>query len=428
MNLTTKEKQAPVLIVGAGIAGLSCALHLQKAGMPVLILEADKQVGGRVQTDNVNGFLLDRGFQVYLDAYPETGKLLDLEALDLKPFKSGALVFRNGRLHRLMDVFRHPGSLWSSMNAPVGGLLDKLRVGLLRTKLKMSSLAAIASREDQSTEAYLRKCGFSGDMIDAFFRTFYGGIFLERELRTSSRMFEFTFKMFSRGRATLPSKGMGMIAQQLAAQLPPSSIQLNTNVEKIDPQAVVLETGERITGSAVVVATDASAANMLLPDLKLPKPRWRSVTTLYFAAEVSPVNEAIICLNGSGVGRINSVSVLSDVVSNYASSGKVLISVVVLGLPEEETLEASVREELVDWFGSAVEKWQHLRTDRIVRALPQQLPESDPDARSKGFQKHHGIWICGDHLSTASIEGAVVSGKKVAEAIKVDLGFSKELS
>ena len=408
----------PVLIVGAGMAGLSCAVHLHKAGVPVCILEADPCVGGRVRTDLVDGFLLDRGFQVYLDAYPETGALLDMKALDLRPFKSGALVYRNGKLHRLMDVFRHPGSLWASIKAPVGGMVDKLRVGLLRTKLQISSLDAIAARVDQSTEAYLKGCGFSEGMIDSFFRAFYGGIFLERELRTSSRMFEFTFKMFSQGRATLPSKGMGAIPQQLAAQLPSGSIRLNAQAKGIEPEAVVLESGERISGSAVVVATDASTVRKLLPDLSLAEPNWRSVTTLYFAAEESPIGEAIICLNGSGAaGQVNSVSALSDVVPGYAPSGKTLLSVVVLGLPEVKSLEASVREELVGWFGPTVNEWQHLRTDRIQRALPEQLPGANPDAHSKRVRKHQGISICGDHLSTASIEGAVISGKQAAESI-----------
>ena len=412
----------PVLIVGAGMAGLSCALHLHKAGVPICILEADQCVGGRVQTDEVDGFLLDRGFQVYLDAYPETGALLDMETLDLRPFKSGALVYRNGKLHRLMDVFRHPGNSWASIKAPVGGLVDKLRVGLLRTKLQISSLDAIAARVDQSTEAYLRGCGFSEGMIDSFFRTFYGGIFLERELRTSSRMFEFTFKMFSQGRATLPSKGMGAIPRQLASQLPPGSIRLNAQVKDIGPGTVVLESGERISGNAVVVATEASAVRRLLPDLSLAEPSWRSVTTLYFAAEVSPVGEAIICLNGSGAaGQVNSVSVLSDVVPGYAPSGKTLLSVVVLGLPDAESLEANVREELAGWFGPTVNEWQHLRTDRIDRALPEQLPGTNPSAHSRGGLQHQGVWVCGDHLSSASIEGAVISGKQTAESILMAL-------
>lgn len=414
----------PVLIVGAGMAGLSCAMHLHKAGVPVCILEADKGVGGRVQTDDVGGFLLDRGFQVYLDAYPETGALLELKALDLRPFKPGAFVFRKGKLYRLMDVLRHPGSLWSSITTPVGGLVDKLRVGLLRTKLQISSLAEIAAREDQSTEAYLRGSGFSDDMIDSFFRAFYGGIFLERELRTSSRMFEFTFKMFSQGRATLPSRGMGEIPRQLAAKLPPDAIRLDTKVASIESQSVLLENGERLSGSAVVIATDASAAHKLLPDWTLPEPTWRSVTTLYFAADASPMDEAIICLNGSGAGRVNSVSALSDVAPGYAPSGKTLLSVVVLGVSEEDTLEASVREELVGWFGPTVKAWQHLRTDRIAHALPEQLPESGKSHRSEGFLKHGDVWLCGDHLSSASIEGAVVSGKQVAGSVLESLVYT----
>ena len=399
------------------MAGLSCAVHLHRAGFEVRIFEADKMIGGRVQTDEINGFLLDRGFQVYLDAYPETSKLLDLKALDLKPFKSGALVYRNGTLHRLMDVFRHPGSLLPSVTAPVGTFMDKLRVGLLRTKLQLSSLDAIAAREDLPTDTYLKRCGFSETMIDVFFRSFYGGIFLERELRTSSRMFEFTFKMFSRGRATLPAQGMGKIPQQLAVQLPSGYIRLNTTVANIEPQAVMLESGERVPGSAVVVATDASTARKLLPGLAGATPAWRSVTTLYFAADASPINEAIICLNGSDAGQVNSVSVLTDVAPAYAPPGKALLSVVVLGLPEEELLEANVRKELVGWFGPAVKTWQHLHTDRTRRALPEQLPEAGQSKRAKGFLKQEDIWICGDHLSSASIEGAVISGKQVAESI-----------
>ena len=155
MTSLPTDTQKPVLIVGAGMAGLSCAVHLHRVGVKVQILEADRQVGGRVQTDYVDGFLLDRGFQVYLDAYPETGKLLDLKSLNLKSFKSGALVFRDGKLHRLMDVFRHPFSLLSAAKAPIGNILDKVRVGLLKVRLQGCSLNAIASHEDVSTETYL---------------------------------------------------------------------------------------------------------------------------------------------------------------------------------------------------------------------------------------------------------------------------------
>ena len=395
------------------MAGLACAVQLHRAGQEVRIFEASDAVGGRVRTDIVDGFLLDRGFQVYLDRYPETGKLLDLEALDLKAFEPGALIYRDGRLHRLMDVFRRPASAWSSVTAPVGSLADKLRVGLMRMKILNSSFEAIAVREDRSTETYLRDCGFSEAIIDRFFRSFYGGIFLERALRTSSRMFEFTFKLFGQGSATLPAQGMGEIPKQLAALLPDGSIQLNQAVQAVGIDSITLESGERIQGCATVVATDGSAAHALLPELEGPAPEWRSVTTLYFAADRSPIREAIICLNGSGSGTVNNVCVISDAAPCYAPEGQSLLSVSVLGLVEADDLVEQVRSELLEWFGPEVSSWRHLRTDHIRRGLPEQLPNgSAPNSIHQA-----GVWVCGDHLSSASIEGAVVSGKQTAAAI-----------
>ncbi len=395
------------------MAGLACAVQLHRAGQEVRIFEASDAVGGRVRTDIVDGFLLDRGFQVYLDRYPETGKLLDLEALDLKAFEPGALIYRDGRLHRLMDVFRRPASAWSSVTAPVGSLADKLRVGLMRMKILNSSFEAIAVREDRSTETYLRDCGFSEAIIDRFFRSFYGGIFLERALRTSSRMFEFTFKLFGQGSATVPAQGMGEIPKQLAALLPDGSIQLNQAVQAVGIDSITLESGERIQGCATVVATDGSAAHALLPELEGPAPEWRSVTTLYFAADRSPIREAIICLNGSGSGTVNNVCVISDAAPCYAPEGQSLLSVSVLGLVEADDLVEQVRSELLEWFGPEVSSWRHLRTDHIRRGLPEQLPNgSAPNSIHQA-----GVWVCGDHLSSASIEGAVVSGKQTAAAI-----------
>jgi phytoene dehydrogenase-like protein len=404
----------PVLIVGAGMAGLSCAIHLQRAGIPFRIYESSDGVGGRVRTDQIDGFLLDRGFQVYLDTYPVTGNLLDLKALDLRAFEPGALVFNNGKLHRLMDVFRRPFSVWSSAVAPIGGVIDKLRVGLLRTKILCSSFARIANRDDLSTEAYLKKFGFSDRIIDDFFRAFYGGIFLERELHTSSRMFEFTFKLFGRGSATIPAKGMAQIPQQLAAQLPSENMAFYHPVVAVEPTAIEIEGGERISGRAVVLATNATRAGQLLPSLQPSLPKWRSVTNLYFAADRSPIDEAIICLNGSGSGLVNNVCVLTDAAPDYAPAGQSLMSVSLLGLPKPDSLVTTVKDELVAWFGASVNDWQHLRTDCIQEALPEQLPNA---GFTKTYLQHEGLYVCGDHRNTASIEGAVVSGKHAAEAI-----------
>ncbi len=229
-----------MLVAGGGLAGLACAIRLNEAGAQPLVFEATDAPGGRVQTDQVDGFLLDRGFQVFLDAYPEAGALLDKRSLDLRPFKPGALVFHEGRLRRVMDVFRDPRHLLESALAPIGSIADKLRVALLKWRLGRVGIGEIAAHGDMTTEQYLQRAGFSSKMIDVFFRSFYGGIFLERELRTSSRMFEFTFKMFSQGSATLPARGMGEITRQLASRLPAEAIRLGERVTEVRADGITL--------------------------------------------------------------------------------------------------------------------------------------------------------------------------------------------
>ncbi len=416
-----KEEQLPVLIIGAGLAGLSCALRLHRAGIPVRVLEASDGVGGRVRTDRVDGFLLDRGFQVYLSAYPEAGRLLDLEALDLRAFEPGAMVYDGKKLQRVMDVFRRPSAMFESAGAPIGTLADKLRVALLRFRALGSSDEEIAARDDQRTEDFLKRRGFSGGMIDGFFRAFYGGIFLEKELRTSSRMFEFTFKMFSQGSATLPAKGMGEIALQLARQLPAETIRIGAVVASVSSEGCRLVGGEAIRGSRVVVATQASQTGKLIPGFEKQAPEWRSVTNLYYSSSSSPLAEPIIALNAGGVGLVNNVCVLSDVAPGYAPPGRSLISVSVLGLHPDNDLPDRVKEELSGWFGEQVEDWIHLRTDLIKHALPEQLP-APGGPKKEAFLKMGDVWICGDHTSSASIEGAIVSGSQTAEMMMADFG------
>ncbi len=411
MSLSSKR----VLIVGAGLAGLACANALNAAGLQPLLLEKSETVGGRVRTDVLDGFLLDRGFQVFLSAYPEAGALLDKNRLQLHPFKPGALVFSNGRLHRVMDVFRQPQHLLSSALAPIGSLTDKMRVALLKFWLHHTPLDRIPHHPDLTTEDFLLQVGFSNEMIDVFFRSFYGGIFLERSLHTSSRMFEFTFKMFSEGHATLPAEGMAAIPRQLAARLPPNSIRLNQPVSHVQPNAVTLDSGETLSADAVVVATDVSHARQFLPNLPGPKPAWRAVTCLYFAAPQSPLREPIIVLNGTGTGLVNNLCVPSDVSPSYAPKGQALISATLLGHPEGEALETRVRHELESWFGPQVQTWRHLKTDRVDRALPEQPPGKGMQA--PGYLFHDGVFLCGDHLWSASIEGAIISGKNAAAAV-----------
>jgi phytoene dehydrogenase-like protein len=411
--MSAAEKK--VLIVGGGLAGLACALRLQEAGARPFIFERSDGVGGRVRTDQLDGFLLDRGFQVLLDAYPEAGDLLDKESLDLRAFKPGALIYGTSGRVRMMDVFREPRHLLESALAPVGSFADKLRVARLRWRLMRRTTEAIAGHEDMTTESYLRRAGFSPPMIDGFFRSFYGGVFLERELQTSSRMFEFTFKMFSQGNATLPARGMGEVPRQLASRLAPGTICLGAQVTRIQPGSLTLESGEQLQGDAVVVATDSSTAAGLVSAGGMDGPVWRSVTCLYFAADRSPLGEAIIALNGMGSGLVNNVCVPSDLAPAYAPPGRALVSVSVLGTDDSADLESRVLAELEAWFGGAVREWRHLRTYQIERALPRQPPGTG--FTGPGFHKAAGVYLCGDHLWSASIEGAIISGLRTADAI-----------
>jgi phytoene dehydrogenase-like protein len=418
----------PVLIVGAGLSGLTCALRLHQAGIPVHVIEASDGVGGRVRTDRVDGFLLDRGFQVYLSAYPQAGELLDLEALELQAFEPGAIVYDGKGLKRVMDVFRRPRYLIGSALSSIGSLADKMRVALLRFQTLGSSEEEIRDHRDQSTESFLREFGFSEKMINGFFRCFYGGIFLETELRTSSRMFEFTFKMFSQGSATLPARGMGSIPLQLARRLPAETIRINSPATSVTCSSVTLANGSVLQGSHVVLATQASQTSELIPSFSSRAPQWRSVTNVYYAADKSPLKEAIITLNGSSKGLVNNVCVPSDVSPLYAPEGKSLISVSLLGLHRDEHIPNEVKKELAAWFGEQVDGWQHLRTDIIKHALPEQAPEEnqqndteadtgDQTEAPKGFLKIDDIMICGDHTTSASIEGAIISGNQTAAAL-----------
>jgi phytoene dehydrogenase-like protein len=398
------------LVIGAGLSGLAAAVRLHEAGREVLVLEASDAVGGRVRTDRVDGFLLDRGFQVYLDAYPESGAFLDLAALDLKPFEPGALVWRNGKLRRLMDVFRRPASLFESALAPIGTPLDKLRVARLRARLLRKPIEAIWSERPRATIDLLRAEGFSEDMIDHFFRGFYGGIFLEDLLVTSSRMFEFTFAMFSRGSATLPAAGMQAIPDQLAARLPASGLRLQCPVRSVQEGRVETDSG-LITTKNLILATDATDAATLIPGRTAP--RWNRTTCFYFSVPEAPYPDRLIALRGDRDGLIHHLCVPSNVSPTYAPDGRALVSVSVIGGScDEPDLESRVRRELIDWFGPVTSAWECLETYSISRALPGDFP-----GHSSSPVRFGKTLLCGDHTRSASIEGAIGSGWRTAGAV-----------
>lgn len=403
---------ADTLVIGAGLAGLAAAVRLHEAGLEVLVVDASDTVGGRVRTDAIDGFLIDRGFQVYLDAYPESGALLDLPALDLRPFEPGALVWKGERLHPLVDVFRRPGELVPTAFSPIGTPLDKLRVARLRSRLLRKKPEAIWSAPNLATIDYLRHERFSDGMIDGFFRGFYGGVFLEDSLATSSRLFEFTFALFARGSATLPAAGMGAIPKQLAARLPEGSFRLDLPVTALEGRTVTTPEG-KIRAKRVVLATDGSTAARLLPNRQ--PPCWNRTASLSFSAPEPPFQDKLIALRGDRRGPVHLVCVPSQIAETYSPRGRSLVTATVIGSHAEGSdaeLVRSVRADLLNWFGPVPSTWELLALHRIERALPIDPPGHFPHPAQGG-----PVFVCGDHTESASIEGAIRSGLRVAAEI-----------
>lgn len=418
MNVSNPD----VVIIGAGLAGLCCARRLHQCGITFQILEASDGVGGRVRTDLVDGFKLDRGFQVYLPAYPEGKRVLDLAALDLRPFRRGALVWFGGKFHRVADPRESLFAAVRGLFNPIGTVADKLRVGRYAARLTTRPMEKVVETDNGLTLDELRWAGgFSEKIIDRFFRPWLGGVFLDPSLATSSRFFRFVFRSFAEGGAAVPAQGMGAIPLQIAGILPAGTVRLNSAVSAINQGEVLLAGGERVHGRAIVVATEAGTAARLL-DGQAGDVNWRGSVTLYYSAPKSPVSEPILMLNGERQGLVNSVVVLSDAAPTYAPDGRSLISVSVVGVPPavDDELERDVRTQLQAWFGNQVLDWRQLRIDRIPSALPDQTG-SRLDAWQRPVRLRPGLYVCGDHRDQASIDGAMTSGYRTAQAVAEDL-------
>jgi protoporphyrinogen oxidase len=402
--------QADVVIVGAGLAGLTAARVLEQRGISAVLLEASDGVGGRVRSDNVDGFILDRGFQVLLTGYPEIHRHLNIPALDLRIFEPGAIVWREGKGSVVGDPFRRPKTFASTSLAPIGTLGDKMRIALLRAKLKRANPQDLLRGTDISTMESLKQLGFSDTMINRFFRPLVGGIQLDPQLQASRRMFDVIFRTLAVGDSAVPAHGMGRITEQLAQSLHSTPIHLNTRVMSTTPGSVTLENGHTISARAIVVATEGPAASSLL---SLPTVASQAAGAVYFAAPTSPIEGSYIVLDGEGHGPVYNVAVMSQVSPHYAPHGQHLIAAALPGLVDGD-IEAAARRQLRGWWGAQVDEWRHLRSYRIPHGQPGQTSPFNPHER---VALGEGMFVCGDHRDTASIQGAMYSGRRCAESV-----------
>lgn len=400
--------------------------------MSVRLVDAADAPGGRVRTDVVEGFRLDRGFQVLLTAYPELPLHFDMKALRLRPFVNGALVRHGGRFHRFVDPFR--ASLAESFSTavdPVVTIGDKLRVARLRAAVKRGEPADLFRKPETTTRTFLEQYGFSSRMIERFFQPFFAGIFLERELVTSSRYFQFLFRMFSFGDVAVPENGMEALPRQMAVRLNSGTICTKFDVRSIrrERDTFIVDAGKSGIEEAkqVVFATDEATVRDVLPKevsrarLRKEPVQWNRTTTFYYAAERSPVEGPVLVLNGEGTaaGPVNNAMVISQASERYAPPGMHLISASVVGRAPQsgvqiEQLERDVRTHLQKWFGSGVAQWGIVGGYPIANALPLCLrcewQRSDPKIAE-------GIYVCGDFRESPSLQGALASGRRAAEAV-----------
>ena len=406
------------VVIGAGIAGLAAAGHLARAGRDVLVLEAGDAVGGRVRTDEVDGLLLDRGFQVYNPAYPEGRRLLDLEALRLQPLAAGLAValddsFGRTRRYRLLDPRRDQRRVLEAALSGVVGARDAAALLRWATRVLQADGAEIAEEPDLPTAAALAEMGISEGAIERLLRPFLSGVFLESELGTSRRFADYVLRTFLRATPAVPERGMQRIPEQLAAACP--DVRLNSPVRRIDAATRTVHTDDgSVRAASVVVATDPGQAAELLPGLAVPA--GRSCTTMYFLAADGQLTggEPILVVDGHRRGPLVNAVVISNAAPAYSPSSRSLVSATLLGSRTDSATVGSVRRHLRRLLGADSSGWDLVGTYAIDYALPAMPPPHD---FRRPVALGDGMFIAGDHRDSGSIQGAMVSGRRAAEAV-----------
>jgi len=402
-----------VVILGAGLAGLSAALELSRLGRQVLLLEAADRPGGRVVTDLVDGFRLDRGFQLLNPAYPRLRRLaadgvLAADRLELRQFAAGVRVALDGRHRILADPRRSPRDLPSTLRG-LGSPLEQARFAGWALRCLLRRPAALLAGPDEPYGRQLDRAGVRGPLRAGVLEPFLAGVLGEDQAESSARFVALLIRAFARGTPGVPARGVQVLPELLAAALPTGTLRLGVRVESVTGTTVRSSAGP-LTGRAVLVATDPAAAAVFTG---LPRPELRSLTTFWFGAGHSPYPRPILHLDGLRRGPLANAAVLSAAAPAYAPDGRALIAASMVGLPAAGT-EQLVRRQLGLMFDADATGWQLLRVDAIADALPAMRP---PLAVRQPVRLTDELFVAGDHRDTASQQGALASGARAAAAI-----------
>ncbi|OXS37417.1 amine oxidase [Streptomyces sp. XY006] len=404
---------ADVVVVGAGVAGLACAHDLAAAGLGVTVLEAGDAVGGRMRTDRLDGFTVDRGFQVVNPAYPQLRRRLPARFLAPRAFLPGVLVHTGERSVLLADPRRRPDTVASLLSGRLVRPRDVAALAVLGARDGLGPARVLKHAPERTTRTALAEAGFSEEFVEGFFRPFVSGVFLEDALETSSRVFHLVWRSMLRGSLCLPAFGVQSVPRALAAALPEGTVRLGTPVDRIAEGGVITADGAEVPARAVVVATGADAAAKLVPGLDVPA--HRTVTTYYHVAPRSPLGRPVLLVDTRR--RVLNTCVLSDVAPEYAPRGSALIATSVLG-GDDPSVRTSVATALSEMYGTDATAWDLLTVRTVEGALPAMPP---PWPLTRTCRTAPGRYVCGDYRGTGSVQGALASGARAAREVLRDL-------
>ncbi|OAH15638.1 NAD(P)/FAD-dependent oxidoreductase [Streptomyces jeddahensis] len=441
-------QSADVVIVGAGVSGLAAAHHLTRAGVTTVVLEAAPYTGGRMSTEKVDGFRLDRIGQLLFTSYPELTRTPGLDALVLRPFAPGVLVHSDGRHHRAGP----PAPTWSTKGArgsargaliaaralasaprapraprtagpatprpatPLGGALDQARLSAALGRLAATPAERLLTRRELPAAQALATRGLPSRTVDGFLRPLLSALLSDPGLTTSSRCADLALHAFARGRLCLPEGGADALPELLAATLPPGTVRTGVRVTEVSTTSVRTADHGELACRSVLLATGARAAAELLPGLRVPS--FHPVTVVHHATSEPPLAEPALLLDADRRGPVAYTAVVSQVDPSRAPAGRTLVSSTVLG-PPPPGLDALVRGHLAELYGTSTSGWETLAVHHDPEAVPA-MPA--PHDLHRPVRLLTGLYVCGDHRDTSTVQGALHSARRAAHVLAADLG------